>query len=775
MQAEDLQRLLDSLNDTQRAAVTPERGVLLVHAGAGSGKTRVITTRIINLLAAHDVLPSAILALTFTNKAAREMRERVVAQLGPQSPVPFIGTFHAFCVRLLKQNRYLFGGDDFTILDQDDREKLIKTIIAASGTSKQITPSAASHAISAIKNDGLSARGDLIGNLLLRDIYMRYEQEKKNAHCLDFDDLLTEGLALFKNPEFKKHFQQGVRHVLVDEYQDTNVVQHQLLRGFACDEQGSFILDSLCVVGDEDQSIYSWRGATVANILNFTKDFPGAQRVTIDQNYRSRQPILEAANAVIAHNAARNQKQLWSEKKGTDRVRVLCTPSDRHEGDVVTLFVQKMRAKLPQATCAVLYRSHYQSRALEEALVRNSIPYKIVGGVQFYERQEIKDMLAYLRLAVNPYDRISFMRVCNVPSRGLGDKFEEQFLTLWSQQPLLTFDAVANMLIDEQAIPPLKRDRLREFCHICRDIGLCQTPIDAFDCMIEKTRYLEHLRSSCEKAEASDRIDNLAELRNAMGAMQERGIGTVREFLEEIALLNEHIAATADRPDAVFLMTLHAAKGLEFDAVMLAGVEEGIFPSMRSIENPETLEEERRLLYVGITRAREYLLISHTQRRFTFGRVTEQAPSRFLAEIPKGIAKRDDLAVGRGVYLSSYFDDWLGGGGDYRPAARAQTSAWDTPAFAADSRVAEGLTKNPESPKSCSWDAPAFGLSPDRVEAARVIPDAGPTWQKYQTVHHKAYGIGVIQDIERKTPQKVYLTIRFGAGVKKIDAKFVTV
>lgn len=418
--------LRNDLNSAQQEAVQHRDGSLLIVAGAGSGKTRVITARIANLILNEHIDPSSIIALTFTNKAAKEMQERIRFFLGGDTAIPFIGTFHAYCLRILKNNAHLLPTPFISILDSDDQQKMLHGIITRHHLNKQTTAQQLGYQISQIKNQ--THNPDQMAyswgqNPLIKQLFAAYEEEKRASKCLDFDDLLLETLRLFKrNPQlpdgthFMQRFHNSIAHILVDEYQDTNVVQHELLTAMA-KQNKQRVVDSICVVGDEDQSIYSWRGATVANIMNFKKDFDNTTVIKLEQNYRSVQPILEIANQIIKHNKNRNPKKLWSERTGSDRIRRIICASDYQESETIAHFLTCAGRTQKLNTIAILYRTHFQSRSLEEGLIRYSIPYKIVGGIQFYERKEVKDLLAYLRLIVNPFDRTSFFRVINCPAR----------------------------------------------------------------------------------------------------------------------------------------------------------------------------------------------------------------------------------------------------------------------------------------------------------------------------------------------------------------------
>lgn len=696
---------------------------------------------------AYQVPPSSIVALTFTNKAAREMQERVNALHSSTRP-PSIGTFHSFCLRLLKMHRSFLGMEDFSIFDESDQEKCIQRLITEHGLHKQITPTSVLSTISHTKNHAVSGIANplAIGQPLIRELFIAYEEEKKRSRCFDFDDLLLQAILLFKNPSFRKSYQETVRHLLVDEYQDTNHVQHALLRLLSTDELGTFCLDSLCVVGDEDQSIYSWRGATVENILSFPLDFPSTLSVTINQNYRSAQPILDAANYVISNNHRRVEKKLWSEKEGTDRVRILQTLSDRQEGEAVAAAAKTARRLNKHEHIAVLYRSHYQSRSIEEALIRASIPYTIIGGIKFYERQEIKDLLSYLRLVVNPYDRISFMRIFNTPTRGLGNQFEELFFDSWSNNPFLTFDLVAERLIESQAVTGKKAQSLKQFLTLFREVNLNDSPALTLTQLIQKTDYVSYLKDSFDEPIADEKIENIRELISAARAMEERGITTLGSFLDEVALIQEAGTKSKDSDDnPLVLMSMHAAKGLEFNFVILVGLEENVFPSSRSTIDDYLLEEERRLLYVGITRAQERLLITFANQRYTFGRICAQLPSRFLREIPSMIAPQTDGTSWSYYRFENFYQEWISG------KKESKTTFWGSlvnDPF--ESEAAEHCTKKP---------------SGNHVNQK--------SWKKYQTVHHKNFGTGVIKEVEERPAGPVRVTVLFACGTKKIDAAFL--
>jgi len=741
------------LNNAQRQAVNHESGSLLVIAGAGSGKTRVITARITNLILNHQVNPSSIIALTFTNKAANEMKERITHFLGSEKTLPFVGTFHAYCVRLLKQYRNLLPVAFETILDADDQQKIIKNILKKNGLQKQFSEKNVLYQISQIKNRSIAPEVDIAkyNEPLLLDIYKKYEQEKLVSKCLDFDDLLLYCLKLLKNETFQLLHQQRVRHLLVDEYQDTNVVQHELLKLMSL-RNHNLIIDSLCAVGDEDQSIYSWRGATVTNIRNFSQDFSDTTIVKIEQNYRSIQEVLDVANHVIVHNKTHTPKKLWSEKHGTNRIHVLNFASEYQEADAIaralTLIQTHDQKKLSDV--AILYRTHAQSRALEEALIKLSIPYRIIGGVQFYDRMEIRDLLAYLKLIVNPYDRISCARIINVPARTLGQKSEEQFFTIWDQQPLEHFKEIAQRLMDDASITQSKKHALFSFISIFDDITPDTVPSQALQNIIERTRYVAYIKDAYEKEEATERLANIDELVHACEHFQESGTNTIQQLLENIALMQDYSAQAAHEKNAVLLMTLHAAKGLEFDTVIISGLEEGIFPTSRSLYVQESIEEERRLFYVGITRARERLLLTCAKHRHTYGHMTEQQRSRFLDDIPSKTIPRHDSFFWRNHDTITFFSQWFGLTtiGTIKQPAPLQVKS--TSSASLKHRVTATQQVSAESPSSGVTD-----------------------WRINQPVKHTQFGIGIIKKIEQRSHQ-TFVEVAFKTGTKKISADFLS-
>jgi len=748
--------LTTKLNAEQQKAVQHQDGALLVIAGAGSGKTRVITARIAHLILNAGVSPRAIVALTFTNKAAKEMQERITHFLGKHVELPFIGTFHSYCLRLLKKNQELLDYPFFSILDDDDQQKLLSGIINRAALQKEVTAKNLSYQISHIKNHATDTEHINMlyaVNPRLQALYAAYEQEKKASKCLDFDDLLLQGLKLFTHhADFKSQTQDTVRHILVDEYQDTNVVQHELLKQMARDAR-TFSIDSICVVGDEDQSIYSWRGATIANIINFKKDFPDAVSIKIEQNYRSVQSILDIANSVITHNKQRNPKVLWSEKKGHDRIRRITCMSEYQEGDLIAQFASVASKTQKLSSIAVLYRTHFQSRAIEEALIRSSIPYKIIGGVQFYDRKEIKDLLAYLRLVVNPFDRASFFRVISVPPRGLGLKFEELFYEYWHNETFLHFHDVAKKLIETMQVMGSKKTALEEFCHVFEGCAPTDKPTHALDHIISKLGYIGYLKETYEPEDAQSRIENVKELLNAMKHFESSGIGTIEQFLDEVALMQEKMNKKDENHDALLLMTLHAAKGLEFDTVILTGLEEGLLPSSRSMAQEDTLEEERRLFYVGITRARERLLITHSRYRYAYRNMTDQIPSRFLDEIPDHLTFIENASYWKTPEMRIALSKWLG---NNQAPAENHIMTFGTPKSSNNTYL-----------------KPATHISKPEIPEQTMQQTKIRKFRLQQPVEHEKFGIGLVEEIEVKGTGVTYLTVKFKTGKKKLDSQFL--
>lgn len=623
------------LNEAQAQAVEHTDGALLLLAGAGSGKTKTLTHRIAQLISS-GVPAHAILAVTFTNKAAKEMRERLGQLLGQDGRsrqfMPWMGTFHSICVRILRmEGEHIQIPRNFVILDEADRLSFIKQVMKEQSISeKNHSPRSISSAISSAKNEGMSARdyaaiAQLPLQKVIAEVFPRYEAIKKNAKALDFDDLLLETVRLFSTvAELKEVWRRRFQHILIDEYQDTNKVQYQLIKLLTNENE------NICVVGDDWQSIYSWRGADFTNILNFERDFPGATVIKLEKNYRSTKPILDAAHNVITKNQRRSDKKLTTDQSGGQPVQAVYVSSETHEAEAIV-----SRIKMATDTrlrsfddFVVLYRTNAQSRAIEEAMLRYGLPYKMVGGTRFYDRAEVKDILAYLRLLYQPSDRASFLRVVNVPTRGLGAVSVERFL-LWAES--LGTDLVEALCASDQCetVTPRAKQAFVSLGQSLRELTSEQAELPLaklIGMVIKKFHYLEYLDDGSVRAE--DRQNNVKEL---VSDAEDRPDTDLETYLQEVALVSSADDVT-DQP-AVTLMTIHAAKGLEFPVVFMAGMEEGLFPQTRALYDQAELEEERRLCYVGMTRAREELYLFSASSRLAFGSRQYNPPSRFLDDM----------------------------------------------------------------------------------------------------------------------------------------------
>ncbi|MEA2349356.1 MAG: ATP-dependent helicase UvrD/PcrA [Thermoleophilaceae bacterium] len=637
-------RLLEDLNDPQREAVLHDEGPLLVLAGAGSGKTRVLTHRIAYAVETDRAMPGEILAITFTNKAAAEMRERVEQLVGRRARAMWVMTFHSACARMLRAEGTRLGYTrGFTIYDEQDSVRLVKRCIDELDIDpKRYTPRAIKRQISDAKNTLLDAAGyrekvDSFFEQTAADVYELYEQRIHSMNAMDFDDLLVrcvDVLRLF--PEVRERYAQGFQHVLVDEYQDTNRAQYVWLQLLADDHR------NLCVVGDDDQSVYSFRGADIRNILDFEGDFPDARVIKLEQNYRSTQTILSAANAVVSHNRARKAKQLWTDLGSGDPVKVRELEDEHAEARWVAGEIERIvDAGGSRDEIAVFFRTNAQSRVLEDTLVRYGVGYQVIGGTRFYERAEVKDAIAYLTLIVNPSDVVAFERVVNSPRRGIGQTSQGRIVSHANTMG----EPVWEVALAPEDVPGLgaaaikavsrfmsSMERLRERAESA-SIG------DLLSEMLNEVGYIEALRAE-RTIEAEGRLENLDELVSVAreyDAVQEEG--SLEEFLQQIALFSEQDNLRSDE-GIVTLMTLHNAKGLEFPVVFIIGCEDGVFPHMRAIESGD-LEEERRLCYVGITRAKRELYLTHARVRALYGAREWNVPSRFLSEIPDELVDRE--------------------------------------------------------------------------------------------------------------------------------------
>lgn len=636
---------LEGLNEKQKEAVLHNKGPLLVLAGAGSGKTRVLTTSIANLIENEKVDPRNILAITFTNKAANEMKDRVSNLLNIDVSRLWIGTFHSICARILRMNIEKIGyNSNFTIYDTNDQRTLIKEIINDLGYKDEISPRDAQNLISSLKNKSISPKEflDIDGYYRYHneyyEIYRQYEKRKFEYNSLDFDDLIEKVLFLFsKDKDVLKYYQNKFEYVFVDEYQDTNISQYELVKNFAGIHQNVF------VVGDADQSIYSFRGADINNILNFEKDFKDARVIKLEQNYRSTSNILDTANSLIVNNVERKDKDLWTANGIGDEVLYKNNSVESEESKFVVDEIKMLiNEGYSYSDIAILYRTNAQSRPFEEALMKSLIDYKVVGGLKFYDRKEIKDLVSYLKVIVNPKDDVALKRVINEPKRGIGNKSVEQLSKIATDNNISILD-----LIRSHEYSVLLTDRLKNLSNkfynplseIFENIDK-YTITDLINEVLDKSGYLKSLESSYS-VEDRARIDNLNEFISAASEYEENNPDdTIYDYLENLSLISD-MEKTEDKDNSILLMTMHAAKGLEFPVVFVVGMDEGLFPGKRSIDEGN-IEEERRLFYVAITRAREKLYLTSSQVRRSYGKPIYYKTSRFVDEIRENIKELEN-------------------------------------------------------------------------------------------------------------------------------------
>jgi len=655
--------LLDDLNPVQQKAVLETEGPLLVFAGAGSGKTRVLTYRIAYLIQEKRVQPWNIFAVTFTNKAADEMRERVERLLGGSAKGTWISTFHSACARILRQHIECLGFKrNFVIYDDQDQERHLKSIMKELNLDfKMFPPRAVQSRLDQLKNEGVtpdrySPNPYNIFQKRLALVYQRYQEDLHRNNALDFGDLLTFVTILFRRfPEVLRSYQDLCRYVMVDEFQDTNLIQYQLIRQMVETHRNLF------VVGDDDQSIYRWRGAEVGNILNFEKDFPEANVITLEQNYRSTQNILEAASHMVRKNRYRKEKKLWTENPGGDLLTFYVAEDETDEARFVAQKIMDLSREKSVGSyhdLAVFYRINAQSRAIEDELVKNRLPYTVVGGMKFYERKEIKDVLAYLKLIDNPSDGLSLKRIINVPSRGIGEKTIEKIEAFSRERRLPLYEGL-KQAIGEDWLPPAVTTKMKEFVHwieAFREQAGTLTLSQLTLAVLAKTDYMQRLKEEGTDA-AFSKMENIDELINVlMGLEQGEEKVSLESFLDKVSLVTD-VDLYEDKGNRVSLMTLHCAKGLEFPVVFILGIEEGLLPHYRRGEEIEDMEEERRLFYVGMTRAKERLFLSRAEKRSTFGAGRANLPSRFLEELPSELLEFEEKK-GRIDSLFSQASPW---------------------------------------------------------------------------------------------------------------------
>jgi DNA helicase-2/ATP-dependent DNA helicase PcrA len=797
---------LHGLNPQQREAVACTEGPLLILAGAGSGKTRVITHRIAHLITAKRVPPSGILAVTFTNKAAKEMRERVHSLIGAADSderlsSPRLFTFHSFCVRLLRAD-----GDPlaqvrpgftrrFSIYDDEDQLSIIKSAFKQMGfDEKELPYRSVLSRISTAKNradgpDDLFKGAKTRVDEQIAVLYQEYEKALRNANALDFDDLLLETVRLLRHDAATREtWNRRLGYVMIDEYQDTNRPQYQLMRLLTTEH------DNVCVVGDEDQSIYSWRGADINNILDFEKDYRNARVIRLEQNYRSTKNILEAASAVVANNTQRKGKWLWTESDPGDLLTLYPASDAENEALFIADSIEKILATNPSWHVAILYRTNFQSRQIEEALRRYGRKYSVVGGFSFYQRAEIKDIVAYLKLAIQSADSVSLLRVINTPARGIGRSTIEQVDQYATQHNLSRWNAMVRM-IDENLFPTRAFAAMSAFRQAMQEMSLAvgDKPLhEALEFIYERSGYKQMLETD-KTPEALTRRENIEELINAAAEAVERG-ETAADFLDHAALVSD--ADQYDEKAQVSLLTIHNAKGLEFPAVFLAGMEEGLFPHSRSIDNPTAMEEERRLCYVGMTRAEKRLVLSWARwrRRFGGGEPQRSIASRFLKEVPGQLlfnigveddenipqidltaerhaaqeGARKNLFTGKTYNsldnISQFFSDRgmpVPGGAQAGSAAASRSSGQGVPRPGANTPPPSRFN-TPIAPRAATSPAPPFKGPP---------PTKGSSRQG-TVVEHPKYGTGTVIRREGEGPD-AKLTVLFpGHGLKKLVERY---
>ncbi|MCM0675619.1 DNA helicase PcrA [Micromonospora phytophila] len=745
----DPQALVEGLNGPQRDAVTHSGSPLLIVAGAGSGKTRVLTHRIAYLLAARDVHPGEIIAITFTNKAAGEMKERVAHLVGPRARLMWVSTFHSACVRILRAEHEHAGlKSTFSIYDADDSRRLMQLVARELDLDPKRYPARGLAAqVSNLKNElvdpeEFAARAKGPNERALAEAYTLYQRRLREAHALDFDDLIMTTVHLLQShPHVAESYRRRFRHVLVDEYQDTNHAQYTLIKELVSGTEGIEPAE-LCVVGDADQSIYAFRGATIRNILEFERDFADARTILLEQNYRSTQTILNAANAVIDRNSSRKPKRLWSEAGAGEEIVGYVADTEHAEADWVAREIDRLvdEGETRPGDVAVFYRTNAQSRVFEEVFIRVGLPYKVVGGVRFYERKEVRDALAYLRAVVNDDDTVSLRRVLNTPRRGIGDRAEACVEAL-SSRDRISFGAALRRSREAPGISTRAANGIAEFVALldgARELAETGTPEEVLEALLTRSGYLTELEESLDPQDAG-RVDNLQELVSvareyterieALGEEGERA--TVAGFLEQVALVADADQIPSDDPDhqgVVTLMTLHTAKGLEFPVVFLTGLEDGVFPHLRSLGDTRELEEERRLAYVGITRARQRLYLSRAVTRSAWGQPAYNPPSRFLEELPPELVRWERT---EGSYTS-----WAGGGGGV--GGRADRVPGGRGSFNGGTPKAAQLAKR-------------LGVDGSRLTTASELPQ-GPKVAAGDRVNHQRYGLGRVVAVEGHGP-----------------------
>ena len=767
--------IFEGLNPMQKQAVEHTEGPLLIMAGAGSGKTKVLTCRIANLLA-HGVAPYRILAITFTNKAATEMKERAERMIGAAAKDVWLSTFHSFCARFLRREieaTELYK-KNFVIYDTSDSQAVIKDALKQLELDeKQYTPGSILNAISNAKNQLQGPRtfrklADGFFQQKVADVYDIYQKKLRDNNALDFDDLLMVSVTLLEeNEDIREKYQRRFQYILVDEYQDTNGAQYQLTKILAAGHK------NLCVVGDADQSIYGWRGADIRNIMDFENDYPDATTIKLEQNYRSTKTILAAANAVIEHNTERKKKALWTENPEGEKVTTYQATDERDEAHFIatTMMKQKTIFNADYGDMAVLYRTNAQSRILEEGLMAAHIPYTMVGGLKFYDRKEIKDIVAYLRVIFNPLDDVSLLRIINVPKRGLGATSVAKLVDYAAAEELTLFDVISNpdMLATIPGITARVKKPLELFTTFLFNTMATAGNLamdDLIERVLDESGYKKELEED-KKPEAKDRLENLKEFVGmAKEFMKSEEQPTLENFLAQLSLVSDIDNADME-DDRVTLMTLHAAKGLEFPIVFMAGMEEGVFPHSRTLMDVSQLEEERRTCYVGITRAERKLYLTYARTRMLYGHMNANPPSRFLKEIPEEYLEQ--LVPRRNAYgfanANSYGAQQQHGVMAFRPTTSG--------AYGGAVRGAH-FTGQPQSALAAMQSLAQRNVN-QKPAAGVIRPDMNVAWRVGDKARHGKWGVGTVVSVKGEG-EEVQLQIAFpGQGVKGLMQKYAPI
>ena len=737
--------LLTGLNPAQKEAVEHSEGPILIMAGAGSGKTKVLTCKIAQLLA-KGVAPYNILAITFTNKAAAEMRERVDNLIGSLAKEVWLSTFHAFCAKFLRREIEVLEcyKRNFTIYDSSDSQTLVKNCLKELNLDeKQYAPNSLLSAISNAKNS-LQTPQDFKNNAdnfyaeKVAEVYKLYQQKLIVNNSLDFDDLLMVTVQLLQqNPEVLNKYQSRFKYILIDEYQDTNKVQYLLANLLAQKHQ------NICVVGDADQSIYGWRGADIKNIMDFEKDYPKAKVIKLEQNYRSTKMILAAANAVIENNFARKPKELWTENVIGDKITYYLANDERDEANFIatTILKHKTIFKTPYADIAVLYRTNAQSRVLEEAFMKQGLPYTMVGGLKFYDRKEIKDIFAYLRVIYNPNDNISLLRIINVPKRGIGDTSIGKLVEYANDNNMSLFDVISNPDLVPKLMARVRKplELLAEFIFTMIALKDNMSVADLIDKVKKESGYIKELETE-NTTQSETRLENLKELLSlAKGYMKSNGLeDNLENFLSQVALVSDIDNVDLDE-DKITMMTMHSAKGLEFPVAFIAGMEEGLFPHSRTLMNESEIEEERRICYVGITRARRKLYLTNAKMRTIYGKTVVYPNSRFLSEIPDHTVERLQARNNNYGFARSY-----------APSGQANAT---------------------------SPNVNTANLSPlaQKISQSSAKPDLNINWKVGDKAQHSKWGIGTIISVSGDGEEQE-LKIAFpNQGIKPLMKKYAPI